>query len=271
MLLSLPQTQAHLWYLTSEGKTARDLREAAHRLISAEELARSNRFVSVQARDTYLTARVLVRCVLSQYIEVDPQSWTFASGTNGKPEIMAPVFAQSLRFNLSHTDGLLTCLIAHHRNVGVDTEAADRSVDIDAIADRFLAPSKSSHLRALSALERRQRFFELWTLRESYLKARGVGMSMPLDKFSIVVGRKERIRIVFDTSVVDDFENWCFSIRQVSKRHLVSVAFDRLPAEKANDWRQAIQLIVKPFGEGDYESALRRVSVEASWNERMNC
>ena len=206
MLLSLPQTHAHLWHLTSEDLTAHDLRQAAHRLIPAGELAHSDRFLNGRARDSYLAARAFVRCVLSQYVEVDPRSWAFASDLNGKPEIAAPAVARSLRFNLSHTDGLLTCIVALHRDIGVDTEAIDRAVDIDAIAGRFFAPSEMFSLQALSPLERRQRFFELWTLKESYLKARSVGLSLPLDKFAFVVDTSGAIDVVFDADFVDDFE-----------------------------------------------------------------
>ena len=165
MLLRLPQTHAHLWYLASEDPTSGALRQVADRLIPAEELAQSAKFLSVRARDTYIATRAFARCVLSQYIETDPRSWVFAPDVNGKPEIVAPVLPQSLRFNLSHTDGLLTCIVALHRDVGVDAEAMDRVVDIDMIADRFFAPSEICSLRTFPASERRRRFFELWTLK----------------------------------------------------------------------------------------------------------
>ena len=94
-----------------------------------------------------------------------------------------------LRFNLSHTDGLVVCLVAVEREIGVDVEHTARagSVGIE-IAERFSSPSEVAELRSLPFADQRSRFFDYWTLKEAYIKARGLGLHLPLDQFSFHLG-----------------------------------------------------------------------------------
>ncbi len=197
--------------------------------------------------------RALVRTVLSQYIDVSPKSWKFQANAYGKPEIVQPAAGRSLRFSLANTDGLVTCAVALGRDIGVDAEMIDSTVETDEIADYFFAPTEVVALRALPPAEQRYRFFEFWTLKEAYIKARGLGLSLPLEKFAFVAPKGKPIEIVFDSSLlddeglVDDPRNWHFSLSRPIKSHLIAVALARLPAEEQASWRAAIELIIKPF------------------------
>jgi 4'-phosphopantetheinyl transferase len=253
MALSLQPNQAHLWYLPSEEPTSRWLGQAVDSLVSPAEFTQSRSFLTRQARDSYLMKRAFVRTVLSQYIDVDLQSWNFRANKYGKPEIASPAAGRSLRFSLASTNGLVTCAVALGRDIGIDAEMIDSTVETDAIADHFFAPTEAAALRALPPGEQRYRFFGFWTLKESYIKARGLGLSLSLEKFAFVAQKAERIEIVFDTSIVDeeghvdDPRNWHFALLQPIKSHLIAVALGRLPTEEQVSWRAAIELIIKPL------------------------
>jgi 4'-phosphopantetheinyl transferase len=247
MLLGLEATQAHVWYLPLVDRGSHDLRRAAQCLMSSEELARAQSFLNPKARDLYLLSRSFMRAVLSQYADVRPQDWKFRTNRYGKPEIASPASAQSLRFNLTNTDGLVGCAVAFDRDVGIDAEAIDRSAAIEEIAEHFFTPAEAATLRALPPDERSYRFFEIWTLKESYIKARGLGFNIPLNKFVFVVKDGNPIEIVTDPDLADDPGDWYFSVLRPTKGHLMALALARLEKEERASWRAEIELVVKPF------------------------
>lgn len=153
-------------------------------LLSADERARRARFRFGADQRRYLVTRALVRAVLSRYAAVPPADWAFAPGPRGRPAILAPQVEPPLEFNISHSADLVMVGITSGRALGVDAESIDaREADIDGL-DRYFAPQESAALLALAPAARRRRFFELWTLKESYIKARGLGLAIALDAFS---------------------------------------------------------------------------------------
>lgn len=252
MALKLQSNQAHLWYFLSEERTSGGINQAVYGLISPAELTQSQKFLSRQARDSYLMTRALVRMVLSQYVDTDPKSWKFRASAYGKPEIATPAAGRSLRFSLAKTDGLVTCAVALGRDIGVDAETIDSAFETDKIAACFFAPVEVAAMRALPPDEQQYRFFEFWTLKESYVKARGLGLSLPLNKFAFIADRKAPIEVAFESSLVDDPRNWHFSLLRPTKKHLIAVALSRLATEEQASWRAPIKLIVKPLKQCAY-------------------
>lgn len=247
MVLELEPHQAHLWYFLLNGRTTIWLLQDFESIVSSAELDHSAKYSTSQARESYLINRVFARTILSQYCEVNPQSWDFQFNSLGKPEVAAPVAWQSLRFNLSNTDGLVTCAVALGRDIGVDAEPTNGPIEAAEVAVQYFSPSETAALGALSAEDRQCRFYELWTLKEAYLKARGLGLSVPLDKFTFECDGKAPIEIVFDASLVDDPKNWYFSLLRPVKSHIIAVALARLEAEEPKSWRAAVELITRPY------------------------
>jgi 4'-phosphopantetheinyl transferase len=152
-------------------------------LLTSEERAKQARFRFARDQRRYLVTRALVRTVLSRYAAVRPESWEFSAGPRGRPEISAPRREPPLEFNISHSADLVLLAVTSGRTLGIDTESISaREADIDGL-DRYFAPEESAALLALAPGERRRRFFELWTLKESYIKARGMGLAIALDAF----------------------------------------------------------------------------------------
>lgn len=225
--LPLPAAEAHLW--SARPATFTDPAQLARlrALLTGDELARIDRFRFAGDRRTGLVTRALVRTALSRYCRVPPARWRFRTNRHGRPEIAAP--ASRLRFSVSHTDGLVVCLVGRGRDLGVDAESLDRRGRWLDLAERFFAPAEARALRGVRPDRRRLRFLEYWTLKESYVKARGRGLTLPLSGFWFDLPAPARggIRIHCTPLVEDDAARWQFTLDRPGESHVVATAVDR--------------------------------------------
>lgn len=162
-------------------------------LLDDDERARRALFRTPALARHYTLAHGLLRLALTLLRpEVAPADWRFVAGAWGKPQVAPPL--PPLVFSLAHTAGLVAVAAAppHAGPLGLDVEAAGRPVDL-ALARRFFAQSEADALFALPQADRARRFFALWTLKESFLKATGLGLALPLDAFSFAFGPQDRL------------------------------------------------------------------------------
>jgi 4'-phosphopantetheinyl transferase len=115
--------------------------------------------------------------VLSFYGPLPPASWRFTRTAFGRPEL-DPHFA--LRFSLANAPTLVACAVSRDE-VGVDVEPLARGEDVLRVAASVLSPREHEALRRLPPSAMADRALTLWTLKEAYVKARGLGLSMPVD------------------------------------------------------------------------------------------
>jgi 4'-phosphopantetheinyl transferase len=226
-MIAIAAGEAHLWYVFQDHIDDADLLARYHALLNPEERERQRRFVVERVRHEYLVTRALCRTTLSHYAAVDPTAWQFSRNRRGRPEISGPRGVAPLRFNLSNTAGLIACLVTLGVDVGVDVEDTQRRGETVRIANRFFSASEVAALDALPPERQRRRFFEYWTLKESYIKARGMGLAIPLNQFSFRLDEDKRITIAFDPRLADDPGAWQFGHYHPSERHLLSFAIRR--------------------------------------------
>ena len=154
-------------------------------LLSDDELARCSAFKFDRHAREFLATHALARIALSHHHSLAPQAWRFALNSYGKPAAEPEC---GLRFNLSNSPGLVVCLIASGADVGVDVEPCARAGKIAELAPEALSPLELAQFEALREDEKLDRALRLWTLKESYIKARGMGLSLPMKKFSFLFG-----------------------------------------------------------------------------------
>lgn len=213
-----------LWAYAYDEVSDPALLAAQERLMNEAERARCQRYHFEKDRRQFRATRALVRCVLSEYEGGPAAQWRFADGEFGRPHVVAPPCR--VHFNLSNTHGLVVCAVSRHPEIGTDVEAVDRTGETLGIADRFFAPSEVTALTATPTAQKVERFFTYWTLKESYIKARGMGLQIPLEQFAFDVGDPARIRIAFDPRLGDDASRWQFRSFYATAQHLVAVAAD---------------------------------------------
>lgn len=221
------------------------LREYAS-LLSESERARGARFHFDLHRRQHLITRALIRTVLSGYCDVSPRDWRFATNDYGRPNVTAPDVLGGLSFNLAHTDGLIVCACATSSIVGVDVERVRIDKAPLDIADRYFSRAEVAELRALPREEQPARFFQYWTLKESYIKATGKGLSTPLDQFSFLLERPGHIELLFHAGLNDDPRRWQSWLFEPAPGYLVALTVQRGPqqivARKAVPLRSALAL-----------------------------
>ncbi len=232
----LPEREGHLWVVRPEEIDDPGLLDRYRSLLTEDERRKCARFIFEKDRHACLVTRALLRTTLSHYADVPPEAWRFATNDYGCPSIDEPHDARFLRFNLSHTNGLIVCLVARGRDVGVDVEDRTRKGSLLEVADRFFSPFEVRALRSLPPEERLDRFFLYWTLKESYIKARGMGLAIPLAQFSFQLdldSAEERgIRVRFDPRLQDDPESWQFSVLSYGRRHAIASSLRRDDADE---------------------------------------
>lgn len=182
--------------------------EACAELLSEEELARWQRFRPERRRREYLATHALARTALSYYRPVAPRDWRFVTNAYGKP---APSPECGLRFNLSNSTGLAVCLTVDARlEVGVDVEAQQRAEEIAEVEYKVFSPAELAQLDALPATEQPDRYLSLWTLKEAYIKARGMGMALPLREISFLFDGAGAARLEVAADVDEEPTRWRF-------------------------------------------------------------
>jgi 4'-phosphopantetheinyl transferase len=161
--------------VTSSYSPAEVARDAS--VLDDEERATFERFSFDAERRDYAAAHALLRTMLSEVQpNVAPEDWRFARAPWGKP-LLAPPPAPWVGLSLSHGKGIVACAVSKDVEIGIDAECADRRVDVELLAREVCSAHEQGQLRAAPADARLSLFLDLWTLKEAYLKALGVGIA----------------------------------------------------------------------------------------------
>lgn len=217
---------AELWLAFPDDLLDPDAALSCIALLNAEEQARGERFRFNKRRREHLATHALKRIALSANSPRCPQSWQFQQNAHGKPAIHPE---SDLQFNLSNSDKLVACLVALNANVGVDVEAASRAPQILKLAHRVFSPIEQAQLRALDQTAQLDRALSLWTLKEAYIKARGKGLAIPLDRFSFLFGGPDRIHMELDPRLEDLADRWTFALFDHAE-HRIALMIEGRPA-----------------------------------------
>jgi len=233
-ILPLTSAEIHIWLTFCKAISEERLLVAYGELLNDTEKEEESRLHYARDRNRYRITRALVRTVLSRYAPVDPRDWAFSTSAYGEPHI---VNAQSpggcLSFSVSHTEGLIVVGVAKGRSLGVDVEnLATGDVSID-IANHYFAPQEVATLREVSWEKRTYRFFEYWTLKESYVKARGMGFSLPLDRFSFQFADDHGVDLVIDPELGDESSRWQFWQFQPTPEHVLAACAEKLNVQSS--------------------------------------
>lgn len=232
----LCEDEIHVWQLSpKEITTTPDLRH----LLSTEEREKVDRYRSDEAKHTALITRAFIRLLLSEYSTLAPQQWQFNTGKLGKPEIKdAPL---PLRFNLSHNNEMIICVISLNKDIGCDIENLSRKINVNAIAKRFFSGSEYQLIKATPS-----QFFEYWTLKEAFVKATGLGISQGLDTFSFEIGdssndeSNDNITLTFNDNCKEQHpENWYHSLLFPDQKHCIGISVNN---KTKTDIKPAIRL-----------------------------
>jgi 4'-phosphopantetheinyl transferase len=178
--LQVTAGEVHVWHTTfaSDAGTAPEL----WRVLSEDEQQRADRFSPSLHRRRFVAARVFLRSVLAKYLDIEPASIRFTYTSKGRPELKDNT---DLVFSVSHSDDLGVIAVARNRMLGIDVEMIRNNLDIPGLSRRFFADAEWQRIRDAPLHEQDRLFFSLWTCKEAFLKARGLGLNGSLNDFAI--------------------------------------------------------------------------------------
>jgi len=163
-----------------------DLRREWLGHVSPERARRTARYVQWRDAQRSLIGDVLVRCVLCERLHLWNHQLRFDQNPFGKPHVR---HGEGVRYNVSHSGSWVVCAVGRHE-VGVDVQRV-RPISLG-ISERYFSPAEHADLLARPEAERLACFYGLWVLKESYVKAIGRGLSVPLDDFTVRPGADGR-------------------------------------------------------------------------------
>ena len=217
-----------VWTVRQQDPTVQARLASYDAVLSEDEKQRAGRFAHVEDRARFVIGRVLARTMLSRHAAVPPRDWPIEIDARGRPALCGrPPGAPDLRFNLSHTPGLIACALTQHREIGVDVEFIGRELTHHHIPERFFSPREVADLRALPPEQQATVFFDYWTLKEAYIKARGLGLALPLAQFTFRRRGDQPPAIEFAPALHDDPESWQFAQFWPTPEHRLAVAVRR--------------------------------------------
>ena len=175
--------EVHVWRARLDAPWSWTLDEA----LSLEDRERAARYKFESDRRRFCLARASLRLILGRYLKVKPVTLAIEQAEYGKPFLANTRLAQGLRFNLSHSHQLALIAVARDRELGIDIEYMRPDFVTEDIANHFFSPAEVADFLAVPGDLKTRSFFNCWTRKEAYIKARGEGMYCPLDQFDVSV------------------------------------------------------------------------------------
>jgi len=174
---------ADVWCVSLE--VEKDSLESLQRFLSKDERKKIQRLRFEKVRNSFIAGRYYLRVIVAPYLNTKPENLEFQYGPYGKPALAGKFESTGTCFNMSHSHGLALYAVTSGQAVGVDIEKVRPDLDCIKIAERYFSPQEVEALRNLPKDQQRQGFFNCWTRKEAYLKAKGEGFSSPADQFQV--------------------------------------------------------------------------------------
>lgn len=195
-----------------------------HDTLSSDERERASKFHFPADQQRFIASRGILREILARYLGRSPSTLHFSYGPFGKPSL-ADYCAGDLRFNLSHSGNVALYAVARNREIGVDVERIDSTFVDDGIEEKFFSRNEVAKLRSLDASERLRAFFNCWTRKEAYVKARGSGLQISLQSFDVSLAPGEAVAFLSKAE-----SGWSLLALPLGRDHAAAVAVE------GNNW-----------------------------------
>lgn len=149
--------------------------------LSADETERASKFQFDKDKYRSIIARGSLRDILSRYLNCKPNEPIFSINKYGKPALDN----FKMEFNVSHSGDFVVIAVTQNRRVGVDIERVRQGISSHVIAKQYFSKAEVDELRSLPIEQRETAFFTCWSRKEAYIKAHGLGLSLPLESFDV--------------------------------------------------------------------------------------
>jgi 4'-phosphopantetheinyl transferase len=242
----LPEDHVHVWRAGIDWPPERicELKQ----VLSREEQEKAARFHFAIDRTRYVIGRGLLRRLLARCLGTTPQKLRFDYSAFGKPGLAADFTDRKLQFNLTHSGELVLIAMTTGRAVGIDIERIRTDMAVDGIATHFFSPRECAALATLEAGAQYDGFFACWTRKEAYIKARGDGLSLPLDQFDVSFLPGEAARLLATRPDPAEADRWMLCDLDVGRHYKAALAVEGAGWQlKTWDWRGWNRIATRPI------------------------
>lgn len=217
--------EVHVWRASLEVPPQEQ--ERLYSILDPDEQRRANRFRFPKDRRHFTVARGVLRLLLGRYLKKEPEELNFAYNKYGKPALLAELNPACLQFNLSHSGERVLYAFTLQRELGIDIEWVQRHIgEMDQIARRFFSPHENQSLFALPEEQREVGFFNCWTRKEAYIKARGKGLYLPLHEFDVTLAPGEAARLLATRDDPAHVSRWIMQALRPDKDYVAALAVE---------------------------------------------
>jgi 4'-phosphopantetheinyl transferase len=200
-------------------------------ILDRDEISRAEGFHFEKDRNRFVVAHGVLRIILSRYLSVPPQAVRFCYGLYGKPALTEDSGGRALRFNMSHSQELGLYAVARDRRVGIDLEYVRGDFASEQIARQFFSPGEVATLCSLPAHLQTKAFFDCWTRKEAYIKAKGQGLSLPLHQFDVSLAPGEPAALLSTRENPQEALGWTLLELTPGSGYVAALAVE------GHDWR----------------------------------
>ena len=226
--LVLPENEVHIWRASLNVSPIRVA--ALKRLLSEDEICRAERYYFRRDRRSFVVRRGLLRLILGRYLGMKPGELLFDCNRYGRVELADGHNMSGLRFNLSHSGEAVIYAITRDREVGIDIEDPHRVIDMELMVRRNCSQREKADLQVVSPELRRQAFFNCWTRKEAYIKARGKGLAIALNRFTVSLIPGEPSILLNTEEGAEETARWTFKDISPGGGYIAAVIAE------GNDW-----------------------------------
>ncbi|GAC1362153.1 MAG: 4'-phosphopantetheinyl transferase superfamily protein [Ktedonobacteraceae bacterium] len=206
---TLHADEVHVWL--ADQKIFLTAIPVLYRLLNVDEVRKAAQFRFEKDRNRYIIAHGLLRLLLANYVQLPAAQLNYCYNAYGKPELAISHGQDTLHFNLSHTHELIIYAFTYSRHVGIDIEYIRGNIEYEQLAKHYFSSFEYAELQRLPLSIRRQVFFQCWTRKEAYIKARGLGLSLGLDTFDITVQPGLPVRLLASRENAQETTRWLFA------------------------------------------------------------
>ena len=194
--------------------------------LAENEQARAGKFYFPIDRERFIVARGVLREILGLYLNRAAKSVSFRYGSHGKPALAWESGGNTIHFNMSHSHGVALYAVTRSREIGIDLEFIREDFEVEPLAERFFSRCEIATLRALPISLRKYAFFLCWTRKEAYIKARGAGLSLPLDQFDVSLIPGEPAALLRTQANPDEALRWSLQELSIGPGYVSALAVE---------------------------------------------
>lgn len=226
--LILEDDEVHVWRATLDLPPT-DV-QALEQILAPDERIRANKFHFLKDRNHFIVARGVLRAILGRYLSRDPRMLQFCYSQYGKPALTTEACSGPLYFNVSHSHGMALYAFSGNLNNGVDIEYIRTDIECEQIAGRFFSPHEVRMLLAVPKKVQQEAFFNCWTRKEAYIKARGLGLSLDLNQFDVSLIPGEPAAILNIREEGQDVSRWSLHALSPAPGYKAALAVEGHPS-----------------------------------------